>query len=285
MLFLEKFIFPNSENEFDFILKEKKTCYDSFYPFQVLSKHKITKLTFEPITIFYGGNGSGKTTALNVIAEKLGIERDSVFNSSNFFRDYVKMCKRVLGKEIPMHSRIITSDDVFDYMLNVRNLNEKIDTEREGIFEEFLEAKYANFQMKSLDDYEKLQKVNKARKNTMSGFVREEIMDNVRTYSNGENAYRYFISKMGEDGLYLLDEPENSLSPERQVELLQYIEDAARFYGCQFLISTHSPFILSLQGAKIYDFDADPVEVKKWAELKNVQVYYEFFIKHKHEFL
>lgn len=84
--------------------------------------------------------------------------------------------------------------------------------------------------------------------------------------------------------LYLLDEPENSLSPERQQELLRFIEDSARFYGCQFIIATHSPFILYLKGAKIYDLDEDPVDVKKWTELENVRAYHDFFAEHEAEF-
>lgn len=84
--------------------------------------------------------------------------------------------------------------------------------------------------------------------------------------------------------MYLLDEPENSLSPEKQQQLLQFIEDSARFYGCQFVIATHSPFLLSMRGAKIYDLDAEPVDVKRWTELGNIRVYYEFFKKHDMEF-
>ena len=84
--------------------------------------------------------------------------------------------------------------------------------------------------------------------------------------------------------LYLLDEPENSLSPTRQMELTEYIENAARFFHCQFVISTHSPFLLSLRGAKIYDLDSDPVDVRRWTELENVRTYYDFFKKHEREF-
>ena len=84
--------------------------------------------------------------------------------------------------------------------------------------------------------------------------------------------------------MYLLDEPENSLSPDRQQELLKFLEDSARFFGCQFLISTHSPFLLSMRNAKIYDMDEEVVDVKRWTELENVRVYYEFFKKHEGEF-
>ena len=82
----------------------------------------------------------------------------------------------------------------------------------------------------------------------------------------------------------MLDEPENSLSPEKQQELVKFLEDSARFFRCQFVIATHSPFLLSMKGAKIYDMDENPVDVKRWTELENVRAYYEFFKKHEEEF-
>lgn len=258
--------------------------YDTFYPFQVLSKHGLTRLDFEPVTILYGDNGSGKTTALNVIAEKLALDRDTLYNRSNFFEDYTGMCDYEEEMPIPKESRIITSDDVFDFMLNLRSINDGINLKREQLFADYLEDKYSHFQMKSLDDYERLKKVNMAKRKTQSRYVRENLMDNVREHSNGESAFIYFSEKINENGLYLLDEPENSLSPERQQELLRFLQDSARFFGCQFIIATHSPFLLSMNGAKIYDMDEEPVDVKRWTELENVRAYYDFFKKHEHEF-
>ena len=258
--------------------------YDTFYPFQVLSKHGLTRLDFEPVTILYGGNGSGKTTALNVIAEKLALDRDTLYNRSNFFEDYTGMCDYEEEMPIPKESRIITSDDVFDFMLNLRSINDGINLKREQLFADYLEDKYSHFQMKSLDDYERLKKVNMAKRKTQSRYVRKNLMDNVREHSNGESAFIYFSEKINENGLYLLDEPENSLSPERQQELLRFLQDSARFFGCQFIIATHSPFLLSMNGAKIYDMDEEPVDVKRWTELDNVRAYYDFFKKHEHEF-
>ncbi|WP_413066285.1 AAA family ATPase [Siminovitchia sp. 179-K 8D1 HS] len=284
MIYLHSFSFPNEDMEFDFFMKIKRTCYDSFYPFKILSRKGLERIAFEPVTILYGGNGSGKSTALNVIAEKTGIKRDSIYNKSNFFPDYVNLCEMQLKADIPENSRIITSDDVFDYMLNIRYLNEGIDQKREKLFEEYLDAKYSRFQMKSMADYEQLKKVNAARRKTQSRFVRNELMDNVREYSNGESAFRYFTEKIGDNGLYILDEPENSLSPKRQMELMKFIEDSARFFGCQFIISTHSPFLLSMKEAKIYNLDENPAKVRRWTELENVRTYYEFFKKHENEF-
>ena len=284
MIYLSHFEFPHIEQEYSFIMGLKRTCYDTVYPFQILSKHHLKMLDFDSVTILYGGNGSGKTTALNIIAEKLNLQRDTLYNRSNFFEDYTDLCSYETERPIPRHSRIITSDDVFDFMLNLRSLNEGIDRRREGLFDEYLEAKYKHFQMKSLEDYEHLKKVNTARSKTQSKFVREYLPENVREHSNGESAFLYFSEKIQENGLYLLDEPENSLSPEKQQELLRFLEDSARFFGCQFVIATHSPFLLSMRGAKIYDMDEEIVDVKRWTQLANVRAYYEFFKKHEKEF-
>ena len=281
MIYLTHFSFPDREREYDFTMKQKHTCYDTVYPFLILSAHQLKMLDFEPVTILYGGNGSGKTTALNVIAEKLGLARDTLYNRSNFFEDYTKMCSFEAVGRIPKESRIITSDDVFDFMLNLRCINEGIDQRREELFEEYQEEKYAKFQMHSMEDYERLKKINAARRNTKSKFVRDSLQDNVREHSNGESAFLYFADKIKENGLYLLDEPENSLSPQRQLELMKFLEDSVRFFGCQFIISTHSPFLLAMQGAKIYDMDEEVVDVKRWTELSGIRAYYDFFKKYE----
>ena len=115
-----------------------------------------------------------------------------------------------------------------------------------------------------------------------------EIIDDVFDYILGELKAGVteieIADKIKENGLYLLDEPENSLSPARQQELVQFLEDSARFFGCQFIIATHSPFLLSMKGAKIYDLDANPVQERRWTELPNVRAYYDFFKKHESEF-
>lgn len=287
MVYLTHFSFPSLEEEYTFHFQLKRTCYDTLYPFGILSKRHLECLDFDPVTILYGGNGSGKTTALNVMAEKLGLPRDTPYNRSNFFEDYTDRCGFQLAgpaASLPAVSRVITSDDVFDFMLNIRTLNQGIDRKREELFDEYLEAKYSHFQMRSLADYEELKKVNLSRSKTQSKFVREMLMDNVREHSNGESAFLYFQEKMQEAGLYLLDEPENSLSPERQQELAQFLENSARFFDCQLIIATHSPFLLAIHGAKIYDLDEDPVDVKKWTQLSNVRAYYDFFQTHSREF-
>lgn len=277
MIYLDSFIFPSEDRQYRFIVGEQRTCYSTFYPFMVLTKNSFSRIDFTNITILYGGNGSGKSTALNIIAEKTKVIREAIYNKSSFFQDFVDLCSINIDYSIPSHSRIITSDDVFDYMLNIRNINEGIDSKREDLFTDYLETKYSKFRMNSLDDYEQLAKVNRARSVTQSKYIKGNLMENIREYSNGENAFKYFMSKIEENGLYILDEPENSLSPNRQIQLAKFIEDAAKYLGCQFIIATHSPFMLAMDNAKIYDLDEDPVDIKKWVDLENVREYYNFF--------
>ena len=287
MIYLSEFVFSGYDEEYRARLDEKRTCFNTMYPFFVLSSRGLERLDFAPVTLLYGGNGSGKTTALNVIAEALSLKRDAPFNRSSFFDDYVKRCRfRTLGP-LPEESRAVSSDDVFDYMLSLRAVNEGIDAKREELFDEYFERRRSGpFRMQSLDDYDELKKVTDARKKTLSGYVRAGGMDkNVREQSNGESAYFYFTSRIRGAGLYLLDEPENSLSPQKQLELKQFLEEEARFFDSQFIIATHSPFLLSLRGAKIYDFDGDPVDVKRWTELESVQMYFRFFEEHRSAFL
>ena len=285
MLYLSEFSFPSAETEEDFLMSIRETCYTSFYPFGILTRHSLETIRFGGITLLYGGNGCGKTTVLNIISEALGLERSTLYNRSSFFEKYIERCDYKLEKRIPKGSKIITSDDVFDYMLDLRSLNESIDYKREDIFEEWVENKFdTEFRFNSMEDFEKLRAINKARSLSRSQYTRRRLMNNVQEHSNGESAFIYFSDKIRENALYLLDEPENSLSPEKQLELCSFLEDSARFFGCQFIISTHSPFLLSMNNAFVYDLDAETACRRRWTELPNVRAYYDFFKKHSKEF-
>ena len=117
-----------------------------------------------------------------------------------------------------------------------------------------------------------------ANSQTVSKYVRERLgTNNIISQSNGETALLYWEREIKENSIYILDEPENSLSASNQLKLKRFIEDSVRFYDCQFIISTHSPFLLSLNDARIYDLDVVPSRVRKFEELENIKVYMDFF--------
>lgn len=287
MLYLKNFSVPDDGVSY---LREnrenRRTCYGSRYPFGVF--HGLSHVEFEPITIFCGGNGSGKTTLLNLIGEKLELRRGAVFNRSAFFGDYLGLCRAetapAFDREARTVSRVITSDDVFDYLLDLRCMNEGIDTKRRELLAEYTDRRYADFRMRSLEDLDELRKVVDAQRHTGSRYVNERLMRDVPGKSNGESGFLYFTRHIGEGGLYLLDEPENSLSARFQLELAKFLEDSARFYRCQFVIATHSPVLLALKGARVYDLDRTPVRVCRWTEVADVAAFYEFFKAHEADF-
>ncbi len=292
-MYLDTFYLPIDEEE-DMIerkLKEKRGYLDDIYPCRIFAENEFREINFLAITIFYGGNGSGKSTLLNLIAQKLCLNRIAPFNSGELFDDYIAACSYQLGYDdegfrfrIPNGSRIITSDDIFDYMLAVRSNNEDI-----GEYTEEDKGKWAQLRFGDTikftgpEDYEALRLQVQARRKTLSRrqFLRREVGKKVGLHSNGETALTYFNKKLKDDTLYCLDEPENSLSPKMQLKLAKMLEMAARYFGCQFIIATHSPFLLALEGARIYDLDATPVDIKNWWELENTKTYYEFFEAHK----
>ena len=294
MQYLDSITLPTRLDEDGFCLSYPKelemACYnhENVYPFRLFPEKELTHLSFSPITCFYGGNGSGKSTLLNIIAEKLSLSRTAPFNYTPFFEPYLDFVNyRLTHGRIPKESRIITSDDVFEFLLDVRAIHQGIDRKREELFAEYdrlTNHDAPTFQLRSLDDYEELKERNEARRLSKSQYTARRLPKETGGKSNGESAYIYFTRAIGENALYLLDEPENSLSVPLQKELAQFIEDSVRFYGCQFIISTHSPFLLAMKGAKIYDLDSSPVVPKPWTELENVRAYYDFFKNHEKEF-
>ena len=291
MLYLKRFLLPRPEAEIDFLSRDpeaKRTCYGSRYPFGVFLNKEIPQLEFEPITILCGGNGSGKTTILNLIAEKLELQRDSAFNRSSFYKAYLDLCHgavtRSFDRSVRSMSRVITSDDVFDSLLDHRSLNENIDMKRRELLGEYVEKRTSRMRFNSLEDLDELRKVVNAQRHSGSRYVNEQLLRDLPGQSNGESAFAYFTRHIQEGGLYLLDEPENSLSARLQQELAVFLQDSARFYGCQFVIATHSPFLLSLKGAKIYNLDANPVSTCRWTDVENVRVFHDFFKARETEF-
>ena len=289
MIYLRQLELAKDSDETYVIMNLKRTCYGTIYPFKLFPIKDLKYLDFSSVTILYGGNGSGKTTLLNIIAEKIEAIRHSQYNKSPFFEKYVDLCK-IHGDEIPENSQMLSSDDVFDYVMNMRYLNENVDYHREELFRGYglhktksvFEEGYAN--LHGIEDYDRWKEVKDALSNTGSKFVKERLSKSVDMYSNGETAIRYFTEHIDRDAIYLLDEPENSLSIPFQLDLAKYISDSAKYFGCQFIISTHSPILLSIDDAQIYDLDSYPVATRDWTELENVRKYYEFFKEREWQF-
>lgn len=283
MIYLKQFHLLNEQDEHNILCyEETRRIFTSTYPISLFTRKSFENIEFDNITIFYGGNGSGKTTLLNMIAEKLQASRKSTIDKGRYFELYVEHCQYEMNT-MPDEIKRVTSDDVFDYLLDIRSINSHVNRRKEDLSQEYLDAKFTN--QHSFQNYEELKAKCDAQKKTMSKFVRERLgNNNIIESSNGESALMFWEKEINENGIYILDEPENSLSAENQLKLKKFIEDSTRFYHCQFIISTHSPFLLALLEAKIYNLDQVPVTTKKWTELPNILLYYDFFKEYESEF-
>ena len=280
MIYLDSFYMPTVRQEERFFSKCRLGNISTVYPFEMFRERGLPEMfEFKDITIFCGNNGSGKSTILNVIAETLELNRAAPFNRSQLFDNYVNMCIYDLQEKIPRFSSVITSDDVFEKVLDIRRINEGISRRKDDLIDEWVENRSENADtlIHGFDDFKRWKNVRDSRDKNQSQYLRTRLMRNVSERSNGESALSLFVDAIQDDGLYLLDEPENSLSPSNQLELKYFLEDCIKNHGCQFIISTHSPFLLALNGARIYDLDAVPMKVRKWTELECVRVYQQFF--------
>ena len=175
---------------------------DNPYPCALFAEKDLSEILFDKITIFYGGNGSGKSTLLNLIAEKLKLNRIAPYNSGEMFVPYAENCGYSLGYDdegfeyrIPNGSRIITSDDIFDYMLTVRTNNDEISENNELAREEWVNLKFGDtVKFDGMQDYEALRLQTLARKKSVTRrqFIRRTAGFEVKLNSNGETALQYF---------------------------------------------------------------------------------------------
>lgn len=120
-----------------------------------------------------------------------------------------------------------------------------------------------------------------------------EQVSNLRAYggkplheqSHGESFLALFVNRF-EQGIYILDEPEAALSPQRQLSFLKIIHDLEIPGHAQFLISTHSPIILSYPGAVLFNLDGDTLQEIAYSETEHYRVTRDFlnaperFFKH-----
>lgn len=256
-----------------FMLSNKQVKNPNIYPYNVFRGKYIEPFVFSPITVFYGNNGSGKSTLLNIIANRLQLNGKEYATSNSFgIVDYCNAfsneCSYSLGeddfgfviKNLPGNSRYIKSEDI---LYEIKKIQQK------QVLSDGMEYDYVQKGMTIQEAKDFLSSKEGRKQEEYIKFAQEK-------YSNGETSMQYFEEYLQPNALYLLDEPEVSLSPSNQVLLANEINKLARLLECQFVIATHSPFMLGTLNAKIYNIDTKEYDVVKWNELENVQYFYNF---------
>lgn len=214
------------------------------YPFSVPSLQNISGLDLSSaVTFFVGENGSGKSTLLEGIAEYCGFDREGGSRNVRF---------------APRESRANTQSftQIAEHLSVVWDKRPK-----DGWYlraESFFNvASY--FDELSRDDFRAL-----------SAYGGESL----HHMSHGEAFLNLFTNRFSH-GLFLLDEPEAALSPQRQLSLLKILIDLTKdsqSESAQFVIATHSPILLSCPGAAIYSFDNSSVRRIEYNDVPAVEL-------------
>lgn len=118
---------------------------------------------------------------------------------------------------------------------------------------------------------------------TMEEEYEEYLSDRYHEKSHGESFLAMLQKQMKPNGLYIFDEPEAALSPQRQLTLLMEINRCAK-QGAQFIIATHSPILLGLPNAEILSFDDGAIHPCEYEETDSYQVT-EMFINNREQLL
>jgi len=319
MVYLKNFIFPSVHTEEKWVhdtfeKSENHRCGENYhtnlYPFKVLTGIGLGRLDFEPITILYGGNGSGKSTVLNVISQAIHAERKSPYNTGEYMPAYIDLCSfetdlRWTGEEFSLTGRraarydigslacVITSDDIFKAVLLSRVEREQTLLKSNMLISKAMKVKggrWEDFKFSRHLDFENGENVNQYKeacemhRKNVSRYLRDKLGEEEVGLSNGENSFVYISEMMRHEGLYMLDEPENSLSPEMQLKLSDLLVYMARYNNSQIIMATHSPFLLSTPSARIYNLDGEPACVSRFEELPAMRAYYDFFVSMRDKF-
>lgn len=260
-----------------FQLSNHKIPGTNAYPYHIFEHKDCGYLAFGPITVLYGDNGSGKSTLLNIMSNKFQVKgAETIRGDLQYFQQFIDQCQFSFAENdqgqavraLSPHSRYIKSEDI---LYEVKKIQQDSLLVQSHLYQKFLEG----VPLGKLAAYEG----SWACENRL-----EEIRFALEKYSNGETAMQIFEDSIYADSLFLLDEPEMSLSPQNQVLLAKKINEWARYLSCQFIIATHSPFLLGTLDAKIYNLDTPDIRSCSWNQLDNLRFFYEFFKKHEEEF-
>lgn len=209
------------------------------------------------VTFLVGENGSGKSTLLEAIAASANLP---TIGSVAIERDETLTAAQSLGRQLVLSwaSRThrgfyMRSEDFFGFGLNslrtIAELDEIAATLEPG--------SYAHSSVM-------------AQRNAL-----QRKYGNLNERSHGEGFFQVFAERFTPGGIYLMDEPEVALSPQRLIALLLLMKEVVA-QEAQFIIATHSPMLMAYPGAQILHLSEQGIREQAWDEVEHVQMTRDF---------
>ena len=210
-----------------------------------------------PVAFLVGENGSGKSTLLEAVAASANLP---TIGSVAIERDETLTAAQALGRQLVLSwaSRnhrgfYMRSEDFFGFGLSTQRTIEELG-EIAGTFEPGSHAHATVMaQRKAL----------------------EQKYGDLNARSHGEGFFQVFAERFTPGGIYLMDEPEVALSPQRQIALLLLMKEVVA-RDAQFIIATHSPMLMAYPDAQILHLAEDGIREQAWGEVEHVQMTRDF---------
>jgi predicted ATPase len=102
--------------------------------------------------------------------------------------------------------------------------------------------------------------------------MRKDYGENMQAFSHGEAYLKILQTRIGNKGIFLLDEPEAALSPVKQLSLIAFVLEVLKENNTQFLIATHSPILMGIPGALLYEIREEGMERVAFRETDHYRV-------------
>ena len=226
----------------DLRLKREKVPSFDAYPVSLPAIRNLDTIAFHPaVTFIVGENGSGKSTLLEAIAVSLGFNAEG---GTKNFRFGTRASHSVLNEYVRIAKGVRRPRDGFflraESFFNVATEIERLDAGPGG--------------PPIIDSY--------------GGRSLHE-------QSHGESFMALMANRFSADGIYVLDEPEAALSPQRQLEALRRIHDLVSD-GAQFIVATHSPILMAYPNATIYACSQDGLERVEYTDTEHYKIMHDF---------
>jgi predicted ATPase len=213
-----------------------------------------------PVTVFVGENGSGKSTLIEAIAAGVNL---AAVGGEDIARDKSLHHARALGKQLKFAWRTKThrgfflrAEDFFNFAKRLQTTMAELQEIADGFDDEYSGYALGLAKGSVLGQRQALI---------------ERYGEDLDANSHGESFLKLFQSRFVPGGVYLLDEPEAPLSPQRQLALLSMIKEMVA-QDAQFLIATHSPILMAYPEAQIFSFDAHPVREVAYDDVEHVSL-------------
>lgn len=245
------------------------------FPFNVSAIRFAKEIELDnKVTIFVGDNGSGKSTLLETIAMSLNLPLIGGFISERPGFEAARILQQHLHIEWKHQTSkgfFFRAEDFGDFINSVENERKRIDadlTELKGEVDDSIIKQMSesmNYRLHSM---------------------RKTYGENMQAFSHGEAYLKIFETRIGDKGVYLLDEPEAALSPLKQLSLLFLIMESIKKGNIQFILSTHSPIMMGIPNAVIYEIKEDAIERVNFEETEHYKITKtflnnpEFYLRH-----